>query len=272
MYRRLFGAGLLMATFLCVEMPAQGADKDKKKDKKAEPAPTTDADKLPAGDFSGKLKSVPGSDGTFLVGVEYQHLELKNPNALAHFQKANPHLNNLVRDQQHIAQTQAQLANARTPQQSAQYLQKLQQEMAQLQNHQVQALLKPQGNQQSPYVMKTETKDITFHAAEDLKVRFTSPPSAFDEKGNAKKYTPEELKELKGKDTKLPGYEGSVEKLTVGMPVKFSTVVRKVPPKKDDDKDGPKPADSKTVVNVIVVQGDESSGSGSTNTKPKGKK
>jgi hypothetical protein len=263
-----------MAVFLSLVLPSEAAD-DKKKDKKGDPAPTTDADKLPTGEFSGKLKNPPGSDGTFVVSVDYQHLELKNPNALAQFQKANPQLNNVIRDQQRIAQTQAKLANARTPQQQAQLLQQLQNEMNQLQTHQVQALLKPQ---QSPYVMKTETKDITFHAAEDVKVRFTSPPQAFDDKGNLKKYTPEELKELKGKDSKLPGYEGSVEKLASGMPVKFNTVTRKVPPKKDADKDKDKeaadkaPPESKTVVNMIIVQGDESSGSSNSSDKPKPKK
>jgi len=268
MYRRLLGAGLLVVMFLSLGAPATWAQKP---DKKPAAAPT-DADTLPPGESSGKLKSVPGTDGTFTVGVEYQHLELKNPKALAQFQKANPQLTNAIRDQQKIAQTQAHLATARTPQQAAHYLQQLQHEMASIQTHQLQALTRASGTQNSPYTLKTETKDITFHAAEDVKVRFTNPPSAFDEKGNVKKYTPEELKELKGKDTNLPGYQGSVEKLSTGMTVKVTT--KKAPPKKDadKDKDDAKPEEHKTVVTLIVVQGDESSGTGSGDQPKKPKK
>src|SRR5437764_4131525 len=112
MYRRCIGAGLLMATFLFLEVPGNGAYKPKKGEKEA--VPMTDADKLPPGEFSGKLKSPPGSDGTFVVATEYQHLELKNPGALNQFQKANPQLANAIRDQQQTAQTQAELATAPT--------------------------------------------------------------------------------------------------------------------------------------------------------------
>jgi hypothetical protein len=289
MYRRFVGIGML-AMFLSLVASSNGADDNKKK--KGDPPPTTDSDSLAPGDFTGKLKSTINSDNSFIVSVMYQHLELKNPNALAQFQKANPQLKNLIRDQQRVAQLQSQLANTKNPKQAAKLLQQLQNEMNLLQAHQVQAAVS-QANAPSPYVLKTDYKDITFHAAEDVKVRFDKPPAAFDEKGNVKKYTAEELKELKGKDTKLPGYEGSVEKLTVGMPVKITLVRRKAPPK-DADKDKPKnpdadkakdaekpkdaekakdadkPTESKTVVNLILVLGDESSGTAtSPGDKPK---
>ena len=45
------------------------------------------------------------------------------------------------------------------------------------------------------------------------------PPPAFDEKGNFKKYTAKELKELKG-DSNLPGYEAGMDALKPGQTVK----------------------------------------------------
>ena len=55
-----------------------------------------------------------------------------------------------------------------------------------------------------------------------------NPPEAFDDKGRAKKYTPKELKELKGDDLKTPGYPGDfsdlVNDLIVNVTVKTSTL------------------------------------------------
>jgi len=237
MMRRWFGLGLFLTTLAVLVVPATGAPKDKKGNAPA--AEPTDADTLPPGNFTGKLKTTPGSDGSFVLGVEYQHAELKNPKQ-AIKPTTNPALTNLMRDQTRIAQLQQQIATARTPQQAMQHMNQLQQAMQQFQLHQAQAALNPggKGAQQNPYVIKTETKDIQFWSAEDVKVRFKDPPSAFDEKGNIKKYTAEELKELKGPDKNLVGYEGSVDKLAIGMEVKVTTVKAKAKPapKKDADK------------------------------------
>ena len=293
MVRRCVGAALLLAFATAWALPVGGADK--KDDKN--PADVVDADKLPPGQFTGKLKTVPGSDGALVVTVEYQHLELKNPNQLP--RNPNKQMQNLLRDQQHIAQLQQQVANASTARQQTKAMQQLQQAMNQAQNHLALAQLTPQ---QSPFNVKTDHKDITFHAAEEVKVRFNSPPTAFDDKGNPKKYTADELKELKGTgdDAKLVGYAGTVEKLTVGMPVRVTTILNK--PKKEEkkpeekkadddkkaedkdldkdkvkDKEKDAPADKKdpgpkTIVSLILVLGDENSGTGGDSTDPKKKK
>ena len=44
----------------------------------------------------------------------------------------------------------------------------------------------------------------TLFLKDDVKIRLLNPPEAFDDKGRAKKYTPKELKELKGDDLKTP--------------------------------------------------------------------
>jgi hypothetical protein len=47
-------------------------------------------------------------------------------------------------------------------------------------------------------------------------------PVEFDDKGKPKKYTADEIKALKGDNPKLPGYEGKLENLKVGMLVKVA--------------------------------------------------
>jgi hypothetical protein len=60
---------------------------------------------------------------------------------------------------------------------------------------------------------------------DDVKVRTKNPPVAYDDKGNKKKYTAKELKELKG-DSKLPGYTAGFEDLKTNQYVQV-TLVRK---------------------------------------------
>ena len=88
---------------------------------------------------------------------------------------------------------------------------------------------------------KTQQVDVT--SIDDVKVRLTEPPPAYDDKGNVKKRTQKELDELKGDpkspDYKLPGYPGQWSDLHQGVYVKVSLVK-----KKDSHPSGPKPKDA----------------------------
>ncbi|HEV2950401.1 MAG TPA: hypothetical protein VGX70_23680, partial [Gemmataceae bacterium] len=53
-----------------------------------------------------------------------------------------------------------------------------------------------------------------------------NPPVAYDDKGNKKKYTAKELKELRG-DSKLEGYTAGFEDLKTNQYVKVSLVRKK---------------------------------------------
>ena len=80
------------------------------------PRPITDADTLPPGQFTGGLKTVPGSGFASMVdSVEDQHLELKNPNQIP--KTNNSQLQNVLKDQAKIAQLQQKIATARTARQ-----------------------------------------------------------------------------------------------------------------------------------------------------------
>lgn len=61
-----------------------------------------------------------------------------------------------------------------------------------------------------------KSKDVDLILADDVKVRVGAPPREFDDKGGIKKYTPEELKNLKGSDTKVWGYASDTNALKTG--------------------------------------------------------
>ncbi|HZY87395.1 MAG TPA: hypothetical protein VFE78_21340 [Gemmataceae bacterium] len=173
-----------------------------------QPQNTLDADNLASGQFTGLLLTAPGSDRTFTVRVQYQQLQLK-PNAL---RTANNQNNAANRQLQQIARLQQQMARSKNP---AQQMAQIQRIAAQMQVGQLRA-------QNNLYNVVNRTQDIEFMAEESVKVRTMELPEQFDEKGNVKKYTKEELKQLKGKDTKLPGYESAFESLRAGQLVQVT--------------------------------------------------
>jgi hypothetical protein len=66
--------------------------------------------------------------------------------------------------------------------------------------------------------------DLQF--ADDVKVRLAQPPKKYDDKGHILKYTPAELKALKGPGN-LPGYAASPEDLRSGQTVAVTLGKRK---------------------------------------------
>lgn len=215
MLRYLLLAGV-MATVMIAQSSAADDNTGKKgKDGKGD---ALDADKLQPGEFSGKLLSLPGTDGSFKVAVEYQNVDLKN-------------VGKLTQDQQHLVNLQAQLATA-----NARNVGRILQQI----NTQTARMLQDQNN---AYKVSIATKDVEFHAADNLKIRLAEPASIYDDKGNIKKYTAAELKEMKGKDSKLPGYEGSAESLAVGQKVRV-TLVHYVPHTPPADKKDPEKKDA----------------------------
>jgi hypothetical protein len=242
----VFCAGVSLALVLALSAFA---------DDKPDPKAPVSSEKLAPGEFAGKLKTTPGSDRSFTLTVEYQHLELKNANQLP---KNTPGLKNLTRDVQHVTKLEQQVAKAKKPQDQIKHLQELQNAVAKLQLD----AAKQELNLQQLFKVVTSKKDVDFRAAEGVKVRTLNPPVAYDEKGNVKKYTREELKELKGKDTSLPGYESSSDRLQTGQSVKVTLSNPKEPSKSDKDKDADKDtdkdktADKKAEVTLILILSD----------------
>ena len=92
-----------------------------------------------------------------------------------------------------------------------------------------------------------------------MKVRLAQPPEAFDDKGNIKKYTAKELKELKGPDN-LPGYTGTLDDVKTNQLVLVSLAASRARAARSPrEKDGDKMLDKDTplVIRMIVVLGDK---------------
>jgi hypothetical protein len=216
--RNLFAAAALG---LALTMPIGAADKDKDKpdpkDKAAEKMVTT-------GQVTGSLKVDGGSQKYITVTVNLSYVVPNAQGALQAMQR-----------QQQLLQYQREVMAARSPQQRQQALIQLYRALAQGQN--------------AVHVQQMN-KDLDFQAADDMKVRIMYPPPAFDEKGNLKKYTAKELRELKGNDSTLPGYAAEMDALKSGQIV--TVYLAKQQPKKKKDKDDLE--DDKPSIRMIVIQ------------------
>jgi hypothetical protein len=102
-----------------------------------------------------------------------------------------------------------------------------------------------------------QAKDYELQAIDDVKVRLAQPPAQFDDKGRVKKYTAKELKELKGDDPKLPGYQGEFGDLKQDQVVQVTLVKKKdaprVPAKKTKDAEVDLLQDHLPEVSMILV-------------------
>jgi hypothetical protein len=97
--------------------------------------------------------------------------------------------------------------------------------------------------------LATGFKEFNMETIDNFVVRRLNPPFEYDDKGNVKKYTKEELDKMKGKDKNLVGYEAKTEDLQAGQIVRVYLVKPKAKPKddpkadKNEDKDKEKKAD-----------------------------
>jgi hypothetical protein len=230
MLSRLVGSSVLAATFVLMPVLAQGPDKKKGP---AEPGAPRDSDTLRAGEFTGKVKSVPGSDRLFTVEVVHRFLVPTAPAARP--AASNPGVSAALRDSAaraeaiygQIRAATAQAARARTPQQRRAIVQHLvglnNQLLAAVANFYrtagaAAALSRPPAG----FRVQEVRTDVEFQAREDVKVRTLILPEPFDDKGNRKKYTKKELDELRGKEKGLPGFESALEQLEVGQVVRVT--------------------------------------------------
>ena len=218
----------------------------------ADPPKDVDGDNLPPGQFAGKLVSTPGTDGLFTVNVEFDKVMLK-PGA---GQSENRDVQQLTRDQNRIEKTQNELAHARNPSEYRRLTQQIGNETMRLQERIARLQLKENGD----YTIQRDYKNIDFHTADAVKVRMLNPPVQFDDKGNPKTYTKDELAALKGKDKDLPGYESTLDSLKVGDTIKVTLAAPK--PDKDGDPKTDPDAKKPNTVTVIVIVSEDNGDSG----------
>lgn len=103
-------------------------------------------------------------------------------------------------------------------------------------------------NQRDVLKFEERKQDVPVHVMDEAKVRTAVLP-LYDDKGNFRRYTAKELKELKGPDLKLPGYASEFDHLSRGQIVRVH-LAKRVPLKKDPDAP---PADNKPEISMIVI-------------------
>ena len=229
--RSVYLAGACVLT-LVLAVPAQA----QKQNPGQKPGQTLDAEKiLRPGDVAGRIVSLSGN--LFTLRVPYTTLELK-PNARQILDSTNRQNQTLINQFNRLAQLQNQLATARNRNQYNSIMRQI--------NNLTNQIQRTGGRgQQSPYRVVQKSADIEIELSPDVKIRTNFLPFAYDDMGDPKKYTKEEIKELKGPNPKEPGYKAELTDLKVGQDVKV-TLARV----KDKDLDSPpenkdKPADKK---------------------------
>src|SRR6266542_2914397 len=226
MRKLLFTAGLLTAISMMVPSDAVSQDKGKGKDKVKQEA-TTDEDytKLAkAKELTGKLTTLDPTAKALTIKAEYQTKEPippKNANAAQQLQ-------NLQLEQQRLTTEYQQILNIKNPTTRAQRLQSWQLRYSQWQNRYQTFLSK----NQTQYKTVTHAKDYELDIDVDVKVARQNLPVEYDDKGNIKEYTKEELKKMRDKD--LPGYTAKFEDVQPGQTVKLYVAAPK-PAKKDKE-------------------------------------
>jgi hypothetical protein len=198
---------------LLAALPALGAEgPDKKADAKKEigfPPPAGEkaapeaSPYVPLGTLAGVVRSADSSGGLSLR-VTVRVLE-PNPQAQEKY----------LSQQRQLLERQRQIMTNPNPAQAQQQMQDFLRDAERLMQ-----------SQKDLFRVKSVEKDVELDLAEDVKVRARQPAQQFDEKGNIKRYTPQELKELRG-DGKLPGYAAELSDLQPGQTVLVKVVRRK---------------------------------------------
>ena len=96
-------------------------------------------------------------------------------------------------------------------------------------------------------------QDFEFDVDDDVAIRLQQPPPAFDDKGQPRKYTTAELKELKGPDANVPGYPADFTDLKPGRTVTLHLVQRNEVSNRKTERNGSPRGSGKLTATVVRV-------------------
>lgn len=181
------------------------------------------------GEITGKVLRPDFSAKGIRVAAEYPVYE---PNKAAQRSNPNQQLANLVRQQYELQRRQVALMQSRNPREQIQRWYQLQLQVQRMQLEVARLQMTPQ---ESPFKVVMKRQDLELQTDEHTKVRFLEPPVEFDDQGNLKKHTPAELRQLKGPNPNLPGYQGDLGMLAPGHLLRVT--LAKKPPAKPAPKD-----------------------------------
>lgn len=234
----------LTALLLVVAPEAEGQKKaENKKNVVAEPASSQDYAALnQAKDLEGRILAIDATTKGLTVRVEFKHLE---PNIAKGGKggkdNTNQQFQNQLRQQQQFYREYDQIMRLKNP---AQQQMRMQQLWAKMQMQAAKSNLKnfPKTMPgQDAFKVVTTAKEYQLETADAVRVARTKLPTEYDDKGNVKEYTQEELKKLK--DTVLAGYKSKFEDVEPGMLVKLYLARPKAPAKEKPAAKADKPAE-----------------------------
>ena len=221
MYLKYVAFSLISLIFLAISASGQGQDGNKNKSN--ETFSKANISKIQGTQFTARISTDPNRKA-ITVQIPNQKVINKNDNDN---NKNNNNKNDNKKGKDNNKSPNSQIQN-------------LQKQAAQAQAKQIQML--------KSMKVVTEWVEIEIPIKETTKLRTKTPLQVYDDKGYIKKYSPEELKTLKGSNPALPGYEVKLDELTPGAVVEVT--LNRSPGNKDDKKD-----DDKVFATMIMVIG-----------------
>lgn len=223
---------LSLIVLLALSISPVFAAEDSKEGSSSEEGKTPSASKeappeklIQLGVVHGVVKEAVGPGGELMLRIRVRYLE---PNAKAQAAYVQQY-------RQLVARQRAIMLNPNPVQQRQQY-QQLMQQAQQLRN-----------KQKDLYHVKEKDQDLELQLADDVKIRLSHLPELFDDKGNIKEYTAEEIKRLKGPGH-LPGFAGTRDNIQVGQKVVVKVAQKVIPGTVARGKPGTKAPPRKTNV------------------------
>ena len=232
MFLKYVSLSLISLILLVISASVQGQDGNKNKSN--ETFSKANISKIQGTQFTARVSLDPNSKS---ITVQIPNQKVVNKNDNDNNKKDNNKNDKNDKDNNNKNDNKKGKDNNKSPNSQIQNLQK---QAAQAQAKQIQML--------KSMKVVTEWVEIEIPIKETTKLRTKTPLQVYDDKGYIKKYSPEELKTLKGSNPALPGYEVKLDELTPGAVVEVT--LNRSPGKKDDKKD-----DDKVFATMIMVIG-----------------
>ena len=210
MYLKYVAFSLISLIFLAISASGQGQDGNKNKSN--ETFSKANISKIQGTQFTARISTDPNRKA---ITVQIPNQKVINKNDNDNNKKDNnkndKNDNDNNKNNNNKNDNKKGKDNNKSPNAQAQNIQK---QIAQAQAKQIQML--------KSMKVVTEWVEVEIPINETTKIRTKTPLQVYDDKGNIKKYTPEELKTLKGSNTNLPGYEVKIDELTPGAVIEVT--------------------------------------------------
>jgi hypothetical protein len=267
-------SALVLFSLLCVPAAVDGQNNARKKSQVQQGTAAEYVQLKKQSDVYGKLAKVDpvsSANRTFRLDIPYQYpITTKGKNRLNPRGTGTggvhvPNTANLQSQMASLVREQEQIQRIKNPVQREQKLAQLMMKMQSLQarmqlaqahlEFQLERAMTRQAVRifnQAKYgpntTLATAFKEFQMEAIDGIVVRRQNPPVEYDDKGNVKKFTKEELEQLKGKDKTLPGYTAAYEDLKAGQMLKVYVAKPKSDKKDDKAENKANAADDKVEV------------------------